>query len=51
MTVVSETLPATDRMGYFSIFLMLRIVTSALATILTIYEEFKNKTDDTNIVH
>jgi nicotinic acetylcholine receptor alpha-7 len=37
MTVVSETLPATDKMGYFSIFLILRIVTSALATMLTIF--------------
>lgn len=36
MTVVSETFPATDKLGAFTIFLLMRILTSALTTIITI---------------
>jgi hypothetical protein len=52
MTVVSETFPATDKLGAFTIFLIMRILTSALTTIVAIISiALYFKDDETNTIN
>lgn len=52
MTVVSETFPATDKLGAFTIFLLMRILTSALTTIVAIISiALYFKDDETNTIN